>query len=105
LVARQRHQIAGVGDLIAIGGCCDTLLGAVLTLQRAAVAKLLGEVVHASVTAVDEVAIAGGLVGVSGGLVAVGRGLIAVRRCLIGILERLIATSERLIIPGGLSRV
>jgi hypothetical protein len=94
-----------VGQRITSSRCLDARVGRPLTSPSAAIANVTGEVMHATVAAVPEVAIARCLIAIGCSLIvlgrdliAVGRGLLAVRPRLVSISEGLIPISERLIV-------
>jgi hypothetical protein len=102
LVARQRHQVAGVRCRIAGSGRFEAALSGLFALLGAAIAKHTCEAMQLGIATLLESAIACSLIAVGSSLVVVARGLVAIRPRVITVREGLAAISER---PNALKRI
>jgi hypothetical protein len=105
LVTQLRGEIAARGDLVALGGGAQPRppglvapAGGPLARAARSLADVVAELVCAGVGAVDEVAIAGGLIAVGGQLIGVGARLVLVGARLVCVRQRLVAVGERLLV-------
>ena len=89
-ISRQRPQIAGLRDRVALMRALKARRGGLLSLERRAPTDVTAGLVLSWIDAVPEVAI-------TRGLITIGSSLVAVRARLVSLTARLITVCERLL--------